>query len=341
MPRIELLIKRQQKVSPQRLFKILNDSFKTIANTGKNDNGKRADRIIRKILPSIPLGDIYKEMRKGKIRLNGKKIVPDKRVEEGDSIDIHTSLLSFFEKASAAIKKSLTQPNCVNIKLEIIFENNMIGVVNKPTGIAVHDKFSLSDIIKNKYSEICKDSLSFTPAPLHRLDKNTSGVLFFGKSIEGARLFSFLLKERKMIKTYIALIDGNLEKSYRWVDYLKREKEEQAKEAITTVKPLICSKKHTLAEVKIETGRYHQIRRHCSLHNYPLSGDVKYGGNPINNFKSNKYLLHSLSLEFMPCSETEKLAIPDFKVSAPLPLDFISITEKLFPIKNIYDIIKL
>lgn len=316
----------------------MNDSFKTIANAGENDNSKRADRIIRKVLPSMPLGDIYKEMRKGKIRLNGKKTAPDKRVEEGDSIDIHISLLSFFEKR---FKKPISLPNSVNINLQIIFENNMIGVLNKPVGIAVHDNLSLSDVIKNKYSEICNSSLSFTPAPLHRLDKNTSGVLFFGKSIEGARLFSSILKERKVIKTYIALIDGNLEKSYRWVDYLKREEEPQAKEAITIVKPLLCSKKHTLAEVKIETGRYHQIRRHCSLHNYPLSGDVKYGGSSISNFKSSKYLLHSLSMEFMQCAEAEKLAIPDFKVSAFLPTDFISIIEKLLPIKNIYDIVKL
>ncbi|MCL2294573.1 MAG: RNA pseudouridine synthase [Spirochaetes bacterium] len=445
-------------------------NFIKIGTAGKDDNNKRIDRIIRTIIPSLSLGTIYREIRLGKIRLNGEKTASETRVIAGDSIYIHKSLAEIVKEdiekiaskkqticqacdglaaalprlkdgshlsrqPSLAILTSLACCNevssdpdaacspateemslssspslpgnphfpasqpcpCSDVRvagqdaasvsqIEILFENSDFLVVNKPAGMLIHTPDlrrssarnagencrTLDAIVKKLLIEKSRESLAFSPAPLHRLDKESSGIVFFSKSIEGARIFTSLLKEQKLVKKYIALLDGHLPQACTWKDSLAREDEKQAKsapkEAITHIKPLLHSpwnqsqnqpcpssgirthKGHftagqgaasvptralhapqTLALVEIETGRYHQIRKHCSMHGFPLSGDKKYGGSafkPAKQGKSCGFLLHCWKIEPKESKESEK---PGFiSITAPLPDPFMKTISDIF-----------
>lgn len=264
---------------------------------GSNDNGKRADRIIRQFIREQALSGIYKAFRKGLIRINEIKARPEMKVHEGDKIYIFKSLIQSIEE-----NKRPASINLEEIKKQIIYEDDDIVAVNKKKGQLVHgEKGSLEDLIRAYLKERIPDSLSFRPGPLHRLDRNTSGLIFFSKSITGAREFSDELQNRNFEKYYLALIDGKLKNKVRWVDNLGRDSvkgitfvsENNGKKAISTAEPVYQSQKHTLIMVKIETGRTHQIRAQAAAHGFPLSGDRKYGGSELKG----GYFLHSLILK--------------------------------------------
>jgi len=329
----------------------MESSFKKIACAGPDDQDKRIDRILRTILPSLSLGIIYREIRKGRIRINSKKTDASNRISSGDSIEIHNSLLQPLKKDIENIKiqgKESTVINRDNGPLEIIFENDMILALNKPAGVAVHSGrrnknrstpgesgVSLDEIVKTRYQNITGRSLSFSPSPLHRLDKNTSGIILFGKSIEGARIITELLREKKIRKKYIALLDGYLETPVKWVDFLShdtdkgvavnRSPESGGKKAVTRAEPLLHSKNQTLAAVEIETGRYHQIRKQCALHGHPLSCDIKYGSSCK---EKGSYILHCWSVKL---ELTDKDINPGFTfLTAGLPEDTVKKISKVF-----------
>lgn len=259
---------------------------------GSNDSGKRADRIIRQFVKNLPLSGIYKAFRKGLIRINDKKAKPEDKISEGDSIFIYNSLLNGQE----ADKKSAL-PAESSLNNLIIYEDDDLIALNKKKGMLVHgEKGSLEERVRMYLKSRIPDSLSFNPGPLHRLDRNTSGLIFFSKSIGGARAFSSDLQNKKITKFYITLLDGKLRKKEQWVDNLHREEKKKVtavntkgKISRTTAIPLYCSEKYTLALIKIETGRTHQIRAQASYHGHPLSGDRKYGGTPLRE----GYFLHS------------------------------------------------
>ena len=264
---------------------------------GSNDNGKRADRIIRQFIREQALSGIYKAFRKGLIKINGIKAKPEMKVKTGDSILIYKSMLTSHKKEVPVIPDALNQ-NLIN---QIIYEDDKLLALNKKKGQLVHgEKGSLEDQVRAYLSDKIEKSLSFRPGPLHRLDRNTSGLIFFSKSIEGAREFSQSLQDKKYIKYYIALLDGKLKGKEQWVDDLKRDSDKgiscvsgnDGKTARSTAQPLIVSGGYTLAMIKIETGRTHQIRVQASAHGHPLSGDKKYGG----SFLNTGYFLHSFAI---------------------------------------------
>ena len=313
----------------------MKDNFRIIAETGKNDSEKRADRIFRKILPDLNLSAIYREMRNGKIRINGKKVKPSARVTEGDKISIHLSL----DKHTAALTGFTNPPEIENNKNYpaappgftecIIFENDNIIALNKKRGMLVHSgdigsgEKTLENDVNRYLKGVISPSLTFRPGPLHRLDRNTSGLVLFGKSIEGARKFSSMIKDGETEKFYFALFDGCISNEVRWENSLvqneKLKKSEmsdssgKSKTAVTIVKPVIYSKDFTIALVNIPTGRYHQIRKQGQLNNHPLTGDSKYNGKKKLPF----YLLHAYRISISDNTDlmgfsTLTAALPDF-----------------------------
>jgi 23S rRNA pseudouridine955/2504/2580 synthase len=172
-------------------------------------------------------------------------------------------------------------------------------------------------------------SLSFKPGPLHRLDKPTSGIIVFSTSLAGARSFSALLRSRRIRKTYLALLDGVLDRDETWEDTLVRDKErgksftmpdtgdKNAREARTRVYPLAHTMTATLVKLEIDTGRTHQIRAQAAAHGHPLAGDRKYGGSE----QRGGFLLHAWMLE-----------LPEMprRLLAPLPDNFTRRIQELF-----------
>jgi 23S rRNA pseudouridine955/2504/2580 synthase len=172
-------------------------------------------------------------------------------------------------------------------------------------------------------------SLSFKPGPLHRLDRPSSGIVVFSTSIEGAQLFSTLMREHKVKKTYLAIVEGKAEKEETWEDILVRDKEAkktfvspEGKTAITKIKPLAHeeSGKYSLISAQIITGRTHQIRAQAASRGLPLAGDIKYSGKKINDKGS--FFLHAWKLEFL-----------NFSIEAPLPPTFEEQVKKFFTMK--------
>ncbi|MBN2440696.1 MAG: RluA family pseudouridine synthase [Spirochaetales bacterium] len=279
---------------------------KKIYEIKENDDGRRIDRILRKMYPSVSLGVIYKALRKGDIRLNKKKIKQNETVHCGDVLSIDAFFSSTEQKEEKEKKENLYFKDRDFIKPLIIFENDNILVINKPAGLVVHGDNSLEKRVKSYLIPSISPSLSFEPGPVHRLDRNTSGLIVFSKSLKGAQEISDIFQQNLCEKYYLGLFEGHIENEAEWKDGLFRDKakkktffsdDPEAKHAITKVKPLISSKRQTLALCTIKTGITHQIRAQGMFHNFPLLGDKKYGSTLSSAYNAH-YILHAWGLRF-------------------------------------------
>lgn len=328
---------------------------------GTDDEGRRFDKIIRRFLPELPLSQIYKMMRKGLIKLNQKKASPETKINSGDEISFAEFLLEktqtpemnaqVFSKETQSKKqkdkdsKIQNQSHIVqiesNLKKSIIFQNEHLLILNKPYDINVHGKNSLAQIVEEYYRQNSnKTSLAFTPGPLHRLDRKTTGILVFSWSIKGAQWFSENIKTHAIKKTYLAILQGTLTEPQNWSDEILKDgttkngfttvkviNNSKSKNAITIVTPLKTGfykgSPVTLAQIKIETGRQHQIRAQSSAHGYPLLGDTAYGGTPL-HYKNRDFFLHACKLEFPPENHLNLPAI----IECPYPAEFESFLQE-------------
>ena len=159
-------------------------------STGQNDISRRLDKVIRLFADNLSLPEIYKGIRKGLIKVNNKKTKSDYRIKENDTISIASFLLNNLKadeyKAAAGGPSPSISKDSINMP-EIVFENEHIIIINKPYNINVHgDKNSLDKIVEQYYeNKGINSSLSFKPGPLHRLDRNTTGLIAFSMSLEG------------------------------------------------------------------------------------------------------------------------------------------------------------
>jgi len=327
---------------------------------GNDDVGRRIDRILRKLLPDVALGEIYRHLRKGTIRINAEKISQDYRINDGDVLFLasflesemksHYPVQSSVSKSQStagnagkeAYKRSISDKYSANtdpIKIETIFQNEHVRVVNKPYGISVHkansDEISLAEIIAADYEKFHKNaSLSFTAGPLHRLDKNTSGIIVFSQSLKGARWFSENLSS--FTKEYLGIVQGQIDTPQFWVDFIDDTPEEggtayktvrislTGKEARTHCFPLEAGsykgKPVTLCRFRIETGRKHQIRAQSAGHGFPLLGDSAYNADYRKAaVQPGRFYLHAFRL----IVAENPINMPEI-IEAPLPEDYRS-----------------
>ncbi|MBM3630894.1 MAG: RNA pseudouridine synthase [Alphaproteobacteria bacterium] len=260
----------------------------------------RFDRWLRVILGKIPQSLIEKYLRSGKIKLNKKKIKSSYKVQHNDNIDIFD--LNFEEVVPQ--KKIIFEPTQEIIKSnedQIIDNNENFVVLNKSAGISVqggtNSKKNLIDIFSR--SEIFQ---GIKPYSVHRLDKETSGVLIIAKNRETAQLLTSLFRLRKVHKTYLAICHGELEKnSGEWDDDLIRF--DNGKKIIEPAKTIykvldknsICS----LVEMKPITGRKHQLRKQLYAIGHSIYGDKKYRSLNSDKGYNKNLMLHSYQIKFM------------------------------------------
>ncbi|MBY0501576.1 MAG: RluA family pseudouridine synthase [Alphaproteobacteria bacterium] len=286
-------------------------------------NGIRLDRCLRLWISSLPQGLIEKAARKGNLRVQGEKAKPSTRVEEGQIISFPKVFLNLSVDVPQKLLKALTTADKKWLKDLILFEDNDIIVINKPAGIAVQGGTKQSkslDAMLEAYREDCK------PRLVHRLDRDTSGVLVFAKTLSMARWLTQAFKERTVQKVYWALVCGVPKKREGVISLPLSKKADAMGEKVridqeegaraTTYYRTIDSLGNKVAWLELipKTGRMHQLRVHCAEGlKTPIMGDGKYGGKEA--FPLGRKLLHLHAQALI-------LPMPDGKnmsFCAPLP----------------------
>jgi len=290
------------------------------------EKGKRIDAYISGVDSEISRTAVQRLIEEEKISVNGKSTKPSYKVQENDLIEIEEC-----EPKEIELKAQ-------DIPLEIIYEDTDIIVVNKPKGLVVHPAVGNPDgTLVNAIMSICKDSLSgiggeIRPGIVHRLDKDTSGVLIIAKNDVAHINISNQIKNHEVEKTYVALVRGIVKENEATInmpigrsskDRKKMAVSKDGKNAITHFKVIKRYEKYTLLEIKIETGRTHQIRVHLSHIGYPVVGDYTYS-NGKNDFNVEGQMLHAKKIKFRH-PKTDK----EMELEAGLPEYFQDIIKKL------------
>lgn len=314
---------------------------------GLDDNERRLDKVLRNFIKNTQLSSIYKYIRKNLIRVNDKKVSQDYHVKTGDVISIASFIINQNQEKATDLQTNL-QATSQNQNLNIILQTEDLLFINKPYDVLVHgSKDSLDKQVltyyKNNILKNANQSLSFTPGPLHRLDKKTTGIIAFSLSLNGARWFSENIKNHSIQKFYLSVIQGKLNNKTIWEDFIEKDENQKSKNfhtvnastnktesknqknAITIIEPIKYGSfkniEITLVKIEIKTGRTHQIRAQAALHNHPLLGDTAYNGIKID--QNQDFFLHAQTL-ILP--KTNDYLLKDIKmgqiIEAHLPKNF-------------------
>ncbi len=292
----------------------------------KENASIRLDKAIAKQVPDLSRVAIQRLIEEGKIVVNGKKVKSSYQTEMGDEVTLVRE------------EPKETTLEAEEIPLDIVYEDNDILVVNKQKGLVVHPgNGNPNGTLVNAVMAYCKDSLSgiggeIRPGIVHRIDKDTSGLLIIAKHDKAHINMSEQIKNHEVKKTYLALVRGRMKENRATIDMpIARSEKERTKMAVskrgkTAVTHFTVIEKFdnfTLLEVVIETGRTHQIRVHLAEIGYPIVGDYVYS-NGKNPFGVQGQMLHSSRLEFKHPMTGENM-----KLEAVLPQSFQNVLKAL------------
>ena len=308
--------------------------METLSFTAENQS-KRLDIELSLRLSEYTRSAIKKLFERGFVTLNGKIAKPSDKVSSGDKICV---TLPDVQECSARAE---------DIPLDIIYEDNDVAVINKPQGLTVHAgngniDGTLVNALLFRLKNLSGIGGVLRPGIVHRIDKNTSGLLVVAKNDKAHLSLAEQIAEKSCRRTYIALLEGNLKEDEGTVTtYIGRNPNDRVKMAvvppdkgkiaITDYRVIDRQNGYTLCRFDLHTGRTHQIRVHAKYLNHPIVGDEVYGRKK-REFNLEGQLLHAYRLEFTHPSTGERMAF-----YAPLPDYFVKVIKKLgmeFDIKN-------
>lgn len=282
----------------------------------EQEQGQRLDKFLLKYLNKAPKSFIYKMLRKKNIKYNNQKAQGNEIIKKDDTINIYLSddTLNNFKEEKKISK--------TNFQFDIIFEDENIIICNKPAGIIVHPdkdnpKNTLNDqllyyLYQKGEFDINKNS-TFTPSICNRLDRNTSGIVIMGKNLASIQELNKMFKYNQIDKYYLTIVKGVLKKNGAFNLYhLKLDNNtvkvfdypiDESKNIITEYFPIKNNGKFTLVNIKLITGKSHQIRASFFYKGFSIIGDRKYGDKDINKLFEKKYelkyqFLHSYKVIF-------------------------------------------
>ena len=292
--------------------------------------GQRIDNYLIRVLKGVPKSMVYRILRRGEVRVNKGRIKPTYRLQAGDELRIPPIRMSPASNpgSSAAGER---------LESRILYEDKRLIILNKPSGIAVHGgsgiQFGVIESMRKSRTDLHYLEL------VHRLDRDTSGCLVLAKKRSALRQLHELLRIGKVQKRYLALVQGNWEYGTKRIDVPLQKQtlrsgermvrvSEHGKAASSTFRPLAVSKKASLLEVEIHTGRTHQIRVHAAHSGHPIAGDEKYGDETFNRYLASmgfkRLFLHARGVAF----ELEEPHV-DIAINAPLDKKFEDVLSKL------------
>lgn len=314
----------------------------------KNHANQRIDKYLKKLLCQAPPQLIYKMLRKKDVKVNGMKIKENYILQENDIV----SLFLYEDKF-----QEYTKPQTIfdlKIEFNVLYEDQHILVVSKPAGLLVHedkeeDINTLSHQVltylyqKEEYDPY--QDLGFVPGPVHRLDRNTSGIVIFGKTMKALQDLNEMMKKRHCIdKTYLTICKGNMSSS-DLIGYMKKEENQSLVKVVsqntpgalmmhTIVEQVQTNYQFSLLKVKLITGRTHQIRVHLASVGHPIIGDSKYGDFELNKKIKKQYhlshqFLHAYQIRFVKPIGCLKY-LQDKIITSPLPQNLEEIKRKIF-----------
>ncbi|MDC3100088.1 RNA pseudouridine synthase [Candidatus Pelagibacter sp.] len=274
----------------------------------------RLDRWIKNNIGKYPQSLLEKSIRKGKIKLNKKKTNSSYKLKIGDEVSFYN--FDYELKKIKTIKYTPSKKNLDENEKSLIEDNDEFIVINKKAGVSVQggtkSKNNLIDIFSN--SNLFKDT---KPYSVHRLDKETSGVMIIAKNYNSAKLLTSLFRLRKVYKTYLAICHGVFKNKKGEIrgNLVKYEKEKQISElAITNYNVISSNNFFSFLELKPITGRKHQLRKQLSFIGNPIVGDVKYNFVKSKNKDQKKLMLHSYKIKFLINNKkfNFKAKLPDY-----------------------------
>ena len=266
----------------------------------KEDVNSRLDRWFKRNITNVPQSLIEKNIRKGNIKVNDVKRKSSYKLQENDKISLKN--IKFVDKKKN-VKKFRYKPNNKDLEFssELFIENNLnFVVINKPAGIAVQSgtksKKNIIDILRNT-----KEFNGFTPYTVHRIDKETTGILIVAKNRKYAQLFTSLFRIRKVHKNYLAIVVGEVtpKKDTLINELVSYENDKKVfSKAITHYSVLDYNNKYSLLKLNPQTGRKHQLRKQLLIIGNPILGDEKYRISRNSHRQSSLLMLHAYKINF-------------------------------------------
>ncbi len=294
--------------------------------------GQRLDNFIQRVLGDVPRSRVYRIIRKGEVRVNGKRAAPDARLHARDKIRIPPVNI-----LPPADPTRPTEDALETIRRAIVYEDDRVLVLNKPAGMAVHGGSGISYGVIEALRALRPDE---TLELAHRLDRDTSGCLIIARNTPTLRVLHALLREGGAFeKRYLALVKGSWNLGKKRIDVPLRtdirvggertvKADASGKASVSDFRPVqFFGKRASLLEVSIQTGRTHQIRVHAQHAGHPVAGDEKYGDKAFNaelrELGLHRMFLHASSVSFAWPQGGE------FSVNTPLPPDLADLIDKL------------
>ena len=314
----------------------------------ENDANQRIDKYIKKLLVNAPTNFIYKMFRKKDIKVNGKKVNEKYILKNNDVVEMFLYEDKF--------KEFTATKDIYNVKktFKVLYEDNHVLIVYKPAGLLVHEDKNesvntltnqvLSYLASKNELDLSREN-TFMPGPVHRLDRNTSGIVIFGKTLAALQVLNEMIKQRHCIeKSYLTICKGKVNQKRNLKGYIvKLDDQAQVKLVSkdypgaltmeTIVKPVKYNNDYSKVEVTLITGRMHQIRVHLSSIDHPIIGDRKYGDFELNKFVKKEFglnhqLLHAYKIRFVK-SFGILAYLQDKEIVCPVPKLFEKIENRL------------
>lgn len=314
----------------------------------ENDANQRIDKYIKKLLVNAPTNFIYKMFRKKDIKVNGKKVNEKYILKNNDVVEMFLYEDKF--------KEFTATKDIYNVKktFKVLYEDNHVLIVYKPAGLLVHEDKNESvntltnqvlSYLANKNELDLSRENTFIPGPVHRLDRNTSGIVIFGKTLAALQVLNEMIKQRHCIeKSYLTICKGKVNQKRNLKGYIVKLDDQAQVKLVnkdypgaltmeTIVKPVKYNNDYSKVEVTLITGRMHQIRVHLSSIDHPIIGDRKYGDFELNKFVKKEFglnhqLLHAYKIRFVKTFGILAY-LQDKEIVCPVPKLFEKIENRL------------